>query len=61
MTCGPLMMSSPDSPTGISVSPVSTSTILASVEGMGMPMLPSRPSPRKGGLLWVTGEASESP
>jgi hypothetical protein len=61
MTCGPLTTSSPLSPTGISSSPVATSAILASVLGMGMPMLPSLPTPAKGGLKWVTGEASESP
>ena len=61
MTCGPFTISSPGSPTGISTSPVSTSTILESVLGTGTPILPSRPSPAKVGLKCVTGEASESP
>ncbi len=61
MTCGPFTTSSPLSPTGISVSPVPTSAMRASVEGMGTPMLPSLACPVKGGLKWVTGEASESP
>jgi len=41
------------------VVPVSKSTTIASVLGIGRPMVPARRSPRIG-LQWVTG-ASESP
>src|SRR4028118_745542 len=55
------MTSSPASPTGISLSPVSGSAILASVLGMGTPMLPPRASPATGGRQRATGEAQQGP
>ena len=60
MTCGPLMMSSPSFPVGISVVPSSRSTILTSVSGTGMPTLPGLRLPFRG-LTLLTGEVSVSP
>jgi len=63
MICGPVMTSSPSSPTGSSFSPVSMSTILESVSGQGRPMLPifTVLSVGSSGLQCVTGEDSVRP
>src|SRR4030042_1275573 len=60
ITVGDLMASSPTSPTGSSAVPVSRSTILASMSGRGMPMLPSTFLPYIG-LQWVATAVSVSP
>src|SRR5260370_37191256 len=54
------MQSSPGSPTGISLSPVSTSTILHSVSGKGIPQLSGLRKPSTV-WVWVVGDVSLSP
>src|SRR2546426_3037370 len=60
MICGPRITSSPTSPGFASVRPLSSSTILESVPGIGTPMLPVFRTPDNG-FMCVTGEASDSP
>src|SRR4030042_1659211 len=60
ITVGDLMASSPTSLTGSSAVPVSRSTILESMSGRGMPMLPSTFLPYIG-LQWVGPAVSCSP